>query len=195
MGRILDRALEQAGLSDLAERVLQGRGLADAELIRVRAADVLVLAGLADAVRERFHGDEVRVLGMVAAQRDPELLRLGFEDRGEGARTGQELLTEVALARLATPGKRRIGVRVDEIGLQLAQVALTFGADVLFGELGGDRILPLLDGPQARRAELDALIERAGRRVHLEGPVPVPPLTPSPLAVGKSASAPLESRS
>jgi hypothetical protein len=195
MGRILDRALEQAGISDLAERVLQGRGLADADLIRLRAADVLVLAGLADAVRERFHGEDVRVLGIAAALRDPELLRLGFEDGGEPARTGQELLIEVALARLATPGRRRIGVRVDEIGLQLAQVALTFGADVLFGELGGDRILPLLDGPQARRAELDALIERAGRRVHREEPRPLPPLTPAIPVSGKPASAPLESRS
>jgi hypothetical protein len=192
MGRILDRALEQAGLSDLAERVLQGRGLTAAELVRVRGADVLVLAGLADAVRERFHGDDVRVLGSAAAQRDAELMRLAFEDRGEGGRTGQELLTEVALARLATPGQRSIGVRVDEIGLQLAQVALTFGADVLFGDLGGDRILPLLDGPEARRAELDALIERAGRKVRQEDLRPVTAALP---AVAKPVSSALESRS
>jgi hypothetical protein len=191
MGRILDRALEQAGLSDLAERVLQGRGLADAELVRLRGADVLVLAGLADAVRERFHGDDVRVMGVAAAQHDPELFRLAFEVRGEAACTGQELLCEVALARLATPGTRSIGVRVDEIGLQLAQVALTFGADVLFGELGGDRILPLLDGPEARRAELHALIERAGRRVRPEAPRPAVP----PILVARPASSPLESRS
>jgi 2-iminoacetate synthase ThiH len=192
MGRILDRALEQAGLSDLAERALQGRGLTDAELCRLRAADVLLLAGLADAVRERFHGDDVRLMGTAAAQHDPELLRLAFEDRGEGARTGQELLSEVALARLATPGQRSIGVRVDELGLQLAQVALTFGADVLLCELGGDRILPLLDGPQARRAELALLIERAGRRVPPDGPRPAPPAVP---AVGRSVSSPLPSRS
>jgi len=192
MGRILDRALEQAGLSDLAERVLQGRGLAEAELVRLRGADVLVLAGLADAVRERFHGDDVRVMGTTAAQHEPELLRLAFDLRGEGARTGQELLCEVALARLATPGKRSLGVRVDEIGLQLAQVALTFGADVLFGELGGDKILPLLDGPEARRAELHALIERAGRRVR---PEPSRPAVPPVPAVAKPAASALESRS
>jgi hypothetical protein len=192
MGRILDRALEQAGLSDLAERVLQGRGLADAELGRMRAADVLVLAGLADAVRERFHGMDVRVMGTAAAQREPEMLRLAFGDEGEAARTGQELLCEVALARLATPGRRSVGVRVDEFGLQLAQVALTFGADVLLCELGGDRILPLLDGPEARRAELAALIERAGRRVRPEEPRPAVPAVP---AVVKPVSSSLESRS
>ena len=192
MGRILDRALEQAGLSDLAERVLQGRGVADAERVRLRGADVLVLAGLADAVRERFHGEDVKLMDAAAAQRDPELIRLAFEWGGEGAHTGAELLREVALARLATPGKRSLGVRVDEIGLQLAQVALTFGADVLFGELGGGRILPLLDGPEARRAELTALIERAGRRVRPEPPRP--PAQPAP-SIARPAASTLEGRS
>jgi hypothetical protein len=40
---------------------------------------------------------------------------------------------------------------------------------VLFGDLGGKRTLPLIDGPDARRVELTGLIERSGRRVVFEG--------------------------
>ena len=58
-----------------------------------------------------------------------------------------------------------IAVNVEQVGLQLAQVALAFGADALVGDLGGKRTLPLLDGPVARQKELTGLLERAGRSV------------------------------
>jgi hypothetical protein len=174
MGRILVEALQRAGLSDLAERALQGAGLGAADLERMRRADVLLLAGLADAVRGRFHGDEVRVLSSEAARRDPELLRLALDAGDTDGKTGQELLVEVALARLATPGKTSVGIGVEQLGLQLGQVALSFGADVLFGDFTSPRTLPLLDGPAARRSEIGGLIERAGRTVRFEGLQPPP---------------------
>lgn len=166
MAGILNRALQQAGLSAIAARVLRGDGLADADLQAVHAADVLLLAGLADAVRVQFHGDEVRVLPRQVALREPELVRLGCDVAGE--LTGQELLQRVALCRLTTPGAQSIAVDVEQYGLQLAQVALSFGANALFGEFGNTRGLALLDGPQARKTELAGLIARAGRRARFD---------------------------
>ena len=165
MGRLLDRAIEQAGLSELKERALAGHGLGREDLERMRGADTLLLAGLADAVRDAHRGDEVRLLGSEAARRTPDLVRLDLDAGRADGPTGEELLREVALARLATPCGHGIGVSFERLGLELAQTALAFGADALFGDLGQKRVLPLLDGPAARRLELTGLIERGGRRV------------------------------
>jgi 2-iminoacetate synthase ThiH len=164
MGRMLERAIESAGLTELAERALVGRGLGEADLSMLRAADVLLVAGLADAVRQRHRGAEVRVLTPAALRRAPDVQRLELEAGSMTGPTGQELLLEVALARLATPADRSIGVSFEALGLQLAQTALVFGVDVLWGDLASQRTLPLLDGLGARRAELTGLIERAGRK-------------------------------
>jgi 2-iminoacetate synthase ThiH len=165
MGRLLTRAVAQAGLSEIAARALEGRGLDAADIERLRAADVLVVAGLADAVRKKHRGDEVRVLSVEAARREPELCRLDLPAGGAEGPTGQELLVQVALARLRTPCDKAIGFSFEQLGLELSQTALVFGADALFGDLGSKRTLPLLDGQAARRAELTGLIERSGRRV------------------------------
>jgi hypothetical protein len=156
------RAIQAAGLSDLAERALGGAGLPALDLERLRKTDLLLVAGLADLVREKFRGDEVRIVTSSGA-REPSLV-LVEPSAGEREKlTGAELLVEVALVRLRTPGDRSVGVSFDTLGLELAQTALLFGADVLFGDLGGKRTLPLLDGPEKRKQELSGLIIRAGR--------------------------------
>jgi 2-iminoacetate synthase ThiH len=165
MGRLFSRAIERAGLSELAERAFSGRGLGREDLARLRDTDTLLLAGLADAVRERHRGDEVRLLGSEAARRTPDLLRLDLDGGRSDGPTGEALMREVALARLATPCSSGIAVNFERLGLELAQTALAFGADALFGDLGQKRVLPLLDGPAARRLEITGLIERGGRRV------------------------------
>jgi len=169
MGRFLNRALERTGLTALAERALSGVGLDEQALARMQDADVLVIAGLADAVRGRHRGDEVRIMTAETARRDGMVVRLNLalasgSGQGDGP-TGEELLRQVALARLARPADQSIGVSFDQIGLGLAQVALAFGADVLIGDLRAQRTLPLLDGPAARRVEITGLVERTGRRV------------------------------
>jgi 2-iminoacetate synthase ThiH len=164
MGRLLLRAIEQAGLSELAERALRGGGLQQQDIARLVRADVLIVAGLADAVRERHRGDEVRLLGTEAARREPDLVRLDLSAGDGDGPTGQELLLQVALARLATPSDQAIGLSWDQVGLELAQTALAFGADVLWGDVAHKRLLPVLEGAAARREEISALIERAGRR-------------------------------
>lgn len=165
MGRMLERALEAAGLNDVAERALAGAGLGSDDLERLRKADVLLVAGLADAVRAAHRGDEVRVMVPAAARSAGDVRRLDLDARRAEGPTGQEALLEVALARLATPVARGIGVSFEQLGLELAQTALLFGADVLWGDLSTRKTLPLLDGAPARREELQGLVERAGRRV------------------------------
>ena len=163
MGRLWQRAMERAGLSELGERALSGRGLSPQDLERLRGEDLLLVAGLADAVRARFFGDEVRVFSTDAARREPALLRFNIADGGAHGPTGQELLLAIAFARLAAPADQGLCVSFDGLGLQLAQAALAFGADALVGDLAAKRVLPLLEGSAARRIELQGLVERAGR--------------------------------
>jgi 2-iminoacetate synthase ThiH len=165
MGRLLSRAIEHAGLSDVAERALSGAGLGEGDLARLRASDVLLVAALADAVRARFHGEEVRVYGLEAARREPDLQRVSLDAGRSDGPTGQELLFEIAIARLEAPASKSIAVSLEQLGLELAQTALTFGADALIGDLTTKRTLPLADGPGERRKELAGLLERAGRRI------------------------------
>lgn len=163
MGRLWQRAVERAGLSELCERALAGRGLSADELAKLRDADVLIVAGMADAVRARFFGDQVRVYSTDAARREPALARPAITPASADGVTGQEVLLAIALARLATPAEQGLCVSFDTLGLELSQAALSFGADALSGDLAARRVLPLLEGPAARRVELQGLVERAGR--------------------------------
>ena len=162
----LEQARALAEIDTVAERALTGEGLGPADLDRLRGADVLILAGLADAVREAHRGDEVRVAAGGAPASDGRLV----EVKHDSARdlTGQQLLIEVALTRLSTPANVAVGVSYESIGLELAQVALLFGADALWGDLSGRKTLPLLDNPRQRQGELEGLIQRAGRRARWE---------------------------
>jgi hypothetical protein len=170
MGRVLSRAIEAAGLGEYQARALNGAGLSSHDIERLRGEDLLLVAGLADAVRAQFHGDDVPVLNQA------ETLAAGCsvfaEVSTQDGLTGAELLRDLALLRLATPGHIGIAVSFDALGLELAQTALLFGADVLLGELGGQRTLPLLDGPVARRREIEGLIARSGRRARFSEPTP-----------------------
>lgn len=171
MGRLWMKAIERAGLSQLAERALAGGGLAADDVATLRGSDVLLVAGLADAVRERHRGDEVRLVTGDQARSQLDLVRLQLDAGRADGPTGQELLFEIAIARLATPGARGIAVNLEQLGLELAQTALAFGADTLIGDLSSKRTLPLADGPAARREELAGLLQRAGRRVRFVEPV------------------------
>lgn len=164
IGRMLERGLAGAGLTELAGRALRGQGLSAADLELLARADLLLVCGLADAVRKAHRGDEVRLFSTASAGRAPDLVRLNLDaGRGDGP-TGEELLRDIALARLAAPSAQSVAVSFDQLGLELAQTALAFGADALWGELDGKRTLPLLGNQQARRSEIEGLIERSGRR-------------------------------
>ena len=174
MGRLLSRALEQAGLTRVARVAMEGAGLSGDDLARMRSADTLLLAGLADQVRKAHRGERVRVFETASSVGD-STVRLDLEPNRVDGPTGEEILREVALLRLSTPAARSVAVSLDSLGLELAQTALLFGADCLLGDLGGKRTLPLLDGPAARRNELTGLLQRAGRNVEFVQP-PAPAL-------------------
>jgi 2-iminoacetate synthase ThiH len=178
MGRLFSRAIETAGLADCQARVRSGAGLPEAEIARLRAADLLLVAGLADEARAQFRGDDVRI---VSRAHDRDKLALFDVTTDPHGPTGADVLREIALLRLATPADVSVAVSFDALGLELAQTALLFGADVLLGDLAGKRTLPLLDGPVARKKELAGLVERSGRRPHFEGDAE-PSVNPEPSA-------------
>jgi hypothetical protein len=169
MGSMLTRAIDEAGFSEAKSRVLAGEALSPAELERLREADLLVVAGLADLVRKQFRGDAVRLIASSRPREAAVCVFAAEADSGEGTgTTGADVLRSIALTRLQIPHEQALAVSLDELGVELAQTALVFGADVLFGDLAGKRTLPLIDGPDARRTELTGLIERSGRSVVFE---------------------------
>ncbi len=176
MSALVDRALDEAGITAVLEARLSG-ALEGALLERLRVADLLALGALADRVRSAEVGDEVRIyLDHHEARRGgPPLVLL---PDGERELTGLELLREVAIARISGP--RGASVRVDfaRCGLELAQVAVGFGANELVGRMATKRGLPLAEGEKlgvgkrsrwedaetVKRNELAGFVRRAGRK-------------------------------
>lgn len=126
--------------------------------------DLLLLGALADRMRQAERGDVVRL--HLERPRDEVV---AFDDVADG----HAFLRRVASARLTRGGVVRIDA--EAVGLQLAQVALTFGADELIcppeklvlevyaasGTLASDEKKLL------RERELVGLIRAAGRMVRV----------------------------
>lgn len=164
MGTLVTRAIEAAGFADVCARALQGQ-LTENDLERLRTADTLVLSSIADQVREKFHGDEVALVATRSTlPADVDALIVSASRRvDDQAPTGEEALRAIALARLSTKPERAVAVSWDHLGLHLAQTALIFGANVLFGSIGQQGVLPLADNPGIRRQEITGLVQRALR--------------------------------
>ncbi len=164
MGTLVTRAIEEAGFKDVCERALNGRLTAD-DLKRLAVADTLVLSAIADQVRAKFHGDEVTLVATrTTLPADVDATVVSVSSRVDAtAPTGEEALRAIAIARLSTPPSRAVAVSWDHIGLHLAQTALIFGANVLFGGIGQQGVLPLADNPGIRKQEITGLVERALR--------------------------------
>jgi hypothetical protein len=204
MSRLVDKAIDDAGLSGvLASR--RAGAVDETDRRRVLDADLLALGALADRVRHEEVGDEVRIFSRPVALTDgaagaplnggdePGVLLLP----GQGVeRTGLDLLREVAIARVTGPRAARIRVDWTRAGLELAQVAIGFGANELVGHTVSKRGLPIADGELAgvgkrsrlepahlvKKRELAGFVRRAGRT-----PVFVAPdgsLEPSDDAIG-----------
>jgi hypothetical protein len=95
MGRVLSRAIEAAGLAACQARVLEGGGLSVDEVERLRSADLLLVAGLADQARAQFRGEDVQIMTRPqAAQATLVIFEASAEQRGP---TGAEVLREIAL--------------------------------------------------------------------------------------------------
>ena len=174
MSLLVERAIDAAGLSGVLAARHAGRP-DGADVARLERADLLALGALADQIRADEVGDEVRIYtDEVPPGATPEVVVL---PRAAGATTGLELLREVAMAR--TTGPRAVCVRVDwtRCGLELAQIALGFGANELTGRIASKRGLPLVEGEKlgvgkksrleaadvVKRRELEGFVRRAGR--------------------------------
>ncbi len=174
VSEIVDRAIESAGLSDLRGARPEAR-LSNDVAERLRRADLLVLGALADCIRQEDVGDEVRVYtDEPPTEEGPGLILISA---AEGEATGLDWLRRVAASRVTGP--RAVNVRVDwtSCGLELAQVALGFGANELCGRIANKRGLPIAPGElvgvgkksrrelahMVKRKELAGYVRRAGR--------------------------------
>lgn len=180
MSALVDRAVKAAGLGEILAARAAG-ALSDGHVALLRAADLLALGALADAIRAEEVGADVHIY----TSEPPPAAGVLIVLPPDGTElTGLELLREVAVARIA--GARAAHVRVDWTccGLELAQVALGFGADELVGRIAYKRGLPIHEGEQlgvgrksqrelaqvVKRKELAGQVRRAGRIPRFVGP-------------------------
>ncbi len=151
MTRFLDEAIARAGLMP----VLAARRAGDLDTVRAtvaswQGADLLALGAVADLARIADAGDAVFVHG--AAPADVRWI--------DGA-SELLLLRAVAIARIAHGG--RIGVDWSRHGLELAQVALGFGASDLRGPITKKSGLPIL-ATEGRRVKGEGVVDLASLR-------------------------------
>ncbi len=167
MTPLTERALLREGLLEVLEARRAGRdfrALQSQFAPRLRDADLLALGALADIVRRDEVGDVVRI-------------HIGALPEGTLQSRGLDLLRRVAIARVLAPVRAsRVCVDFGAAGLEIAQVALGFGANELAGPIANRRGLPIADDAQKKikgqgmvslkalkQEELAVLIRRAGR--------------------------------
>src|SRR5450432_710168 len=161
--KLVIRALEQEGLSSILESRERGQVAHDAEALEILGrADVLVLGAAADIARRRECSDEAQIYVPSPPSETPSLLVI---DARETLR-GTALLRKIATLRLQAPLGARIVVDWGALGLEIGQIALSFGATDLAGPMASRRGLPMLDAEDqkklVKRREIAAYVARAG---------------------------------
>lgn len=182
MTTFIEEAIGKAGLGP----VLAARRSGDLETVRTTvaswgAADLLVVGAVADIVRAEDVGDVVRI--HPAGHRDARSPREAAAGEPEvqwvetsAGSSELELLRAVAVARIAARKGARIGVDWSARGMELAQVALGFGASDLRGPIQRKSGLVVLEGEKLKlkgqgmvevttikKQEIGALVTHAGR--------------------------------
>jgi 2-iminoacetate synthase ThiH len=182
MSALSEQAIVREGLWPL----LEARRVRDLDGVRAMAraletADLLAVGALADSVRREEVGDVVRIYAN--ARPEADALAVEVKRPGAGDASGIRFLRDVAVARITGPIAARVRVDWAEVGLELAQVALGFGASELLGPIANKRGLAIADDATKKvkgagmvsvqvmkQRELAGLVERAGRRVVVVGP-------------------------
>ena len=180
MSSLVVDAIARAGLADVAF----ARNTGDLERVRAQRdalskADLLALGALADRVRQDEVGDVVRIFTNVKPDDGDDVVDMhagGPDQTGRGA-VGIEFLRAVAVARITGPRAAKVRVDWSKTGLELAQVALGFGASELVGPIASKRGLLIADDAQKKvkgegmvslqsmkQREIAALVRRSGRR-------------------------------
>ena len=184
MSALAEEAIVREGLWP----ILEARRARDFEGVRAMApalerADLLAVGALADVVRAEESGEVVRVYANVAPEESADAVEVR-RDRDAGADgAGMQFLRAVAIARITGPRGARVRVDWSEIGVELAQVALGFGASELVGPIANKRGLTIADDATKKvkgegmvslqamkQRELGGLVRRSGRQVVIVGP-------------------------
>ena len=170
MTRFVEEAIAKAVLLP----VLAARRAGDLETVRTTltswgAADLLALGAVADSVRTDDVGEVVRIHDH-AGETD-----VTWVDASTHA-SELDFLRAVAVARIAGRKGARIGVDWSKCGMELAQVALGFGASELCGPITRKSGLPIYADEKTKvkgqgmvelrsikRQEIGALVTHAGR--------------------------------
>ncbi|MDB4933287.1 MAG: hypothetical protein JWP87_259 [Labilithrix sp.] len=170
MTRFVEEAIAKAGL----EPVLAARRSGDLETVRTTvtswgAADLLALGAVSDAVRTEDVGEVVRI------HEQAGVTDVTWIDASTHA-SELDFLRAVAVARIAARSGARIGVDWSKCGMELAQVALGFGASDLCGPITRKSGLPIYADEKTKvkgqgmvelrsikRQEIGALVTHAGR--------------------------------
>lgn len=175
MNTLTEKAIQEAGLLDwFRARLTEGVGADVGE--RLKKADLLVLGAMADELRRTEMGDEVRIFANVTAPSDSKTIEVAK------AATGLDFLRAVAIARLTSPRGTHVRIDWSKVGLEIAQVALGFGANELVGDIANKRGLPIaedetkkvkgqgmVDVRSLKKKELATLLSYGGRTAVFQG--------------------------
>jgi hypothetical protein len=162
---LVTQLVEREGLLPLLASRERGVVPRESEVADVVArAQILAVGAAADAARRRECGDETRIHIPTAPPPTDALVVIGADTVARGT----ALLRHIALLRLGGPIALRIVVDFGALGLEIAQVALSFGATDLAGPILSRRGLPILDRDDpkklVKRREIAGYVERAGFR-------------------------------
>ena len=161
--KLVLESLDRAGLGTVLARRERGEVPDDDAVVELLAsADILALGAAADIARRRECSPEARIFVPFAPPANAIVTVLG---QREAAR-GTELLRGIAVLRLTGPIGQSIVLDFGVLGLEIAQVGLSFGATDLAGPIGAQRGLPLADDQKKviKRREIAGFVERAGFR-------------------------------
>ena len=189
MTRGIDELLASTSLTPVLAARRAGRSTREfADLLT--SADLLALGALADVVRAEEVGSEVRITLRPDLENEAAegAVRVHPRDVEPSAR-GLAFLRDVAVARLTAPKGARVVVDWTEIGLEPAEVALSFGASALSGPIVSKRGLPIAEDKtkkvkgqgmvsvaSLKQKELAEIIRRTGRTpVWVDAPAVEPP--------------------
>lgn len=125
------RALVRAGLAEVLEARLDPPRAGDARATiaaSIDRVDTLLLGAMADRVRELERGEVARIYLETPLENDPSKLLVAAPS-WRARDGGLAFVRAVATARLLAPTGVSLLVDVDRVGIQLAQLALAWGAD------------------------------------------------------------------
>jgi 2-iminoacetate synthase ThiH len=162
--KLVLESLDRAGLGTVLARRERGEVPDDDAVVELLAsADILALGAAADIARRRECSPEAKIYVPFAPPANAIMTVLGERE----AARGTALLRGISILRLTGPIGQSIVLDFGVLGLEIAQVGLSFGATDLAGPIGSRGGLPIVADDQKKvikRREIAGFVERAGFR-------------------------------